>query len=479
MAPSEDQDSQARAQRAPRKGSRVRILGAVLTALSLAGIALGTLLAAPDLRRQVAETPLWCLVCGDVGLTDAIQNIFFFVPLGISLSLLGLRWRRAVLIGALVAVTVELLQLFVVAGRDASLSDLITNTLGTALGAGALEAIRASGFPAPTAARRLLLSTVGAVAALWALGAWLLAPDVGSEPWIAVIKPSVTDHTTYPGPVDSVLVGGEAVRGTTVLSRGVVEEYARTTLTVALRMAAPGPRQHGALLLVGRSGEGWSGPPRAGGAPLPDDAQLVIGRTYARSGPDRPSPDHLSPTRWREPGDRRQLLVAATQSGSAKVTFRIRASRLRLQPLRFYAARAFVAPAGAPISLDITRTRRDVRISGQVGDLSYQSQQELGPQWLLALVSPIPGWAGPEWTAMAFLWVAGGFGVAGLAAARAQASGARSGRLAPGAWAPILALAIWMSVVNLIAGYPAVPVVGWVMCALGVAGGALIGRRKE
>ncbi len=450
-----------------------RSLGALLTALTLAGIALGTLFPAPHLSPAAALTPFWCLVCGDVGLTDVIQNIFFFVPLGISLALLGLRWRRATLIGALVAVTVELLQLFFVVGRDASLSDLITNALGTALGAGILEAIRASGFPSPTAARRLLLSTVAGLAALWALGAWLMAPDAGAEPWVAVIKPSVPDHTTYPGDVDSVLVGGEVVRDTTVLTTGVVEKYARATLIVALRMPAPGPRQHGAIVLVESLGEDRSGPPRTGGALPPDDAQLVVGRTYARSGPDRSSPDgrsHAEPLR--------RLLVAATRSGSAKVTFRIRASRFRLQPLRFYAARAFVAPVESPISLDFTRTRRDVRLAGRAGDTPYESHQELGPHWLLALVSPIPGWAGWEWTAIAFVWVAAGFGVAGWAAARAQASGVRSGRLAPGAWAPILALAIWMSVVNLIAGYPAVPIVGWVMCALGLCAGLWFGRRR-
>ena len=36
----------------------------------------------------------WCLVCDGLWLTDAISNIVLFVPLGVSLSLLGVTWTR-------------------------------------------------------------------------------------------------------------------------------------------------------------------------------------------------------------------------------------------------------------------------------------------------------------------------------------------------------------------------------------------------
>ncbi|HET7241044.1 MAG TPA: VanZ family protein, partial [Gemmatimonadales bacterium] len=61
---------------------------------------------------------------------DVFLNLLLFVPLGAGLRLAGWRWRSVVLGAALVSFTVELLQYTVVTGRDASLSDLLTNTTG-------------------------------------------------------------------------------------------------------------------------------------------------------------------------------------------------------------------------------------------------------------------------------------------------------------------------------------------------------------
>src|SRR5918998_1555401 len=99
--------------------------------LSLAGflfIAATTLVPLPQQSAASQITPLWCLVCGDYGGVDVINNILLFIPFAFGLRLLGLRSQLVVAAGALLSLGIELLQWWVIPGRDASLSDLLTNT---------------------------------------------------------------------------------------------------------------------------------------------------------------------------------------------------------------------------------------------------------------------------------------------------------------------------------------------------------------
>ena len=76
---------------------------------------------------------------------DAVVNIAGFVPFGLVTCLCLRFWTgwsisrcvlMTILVGAFVSLVIELLQVFL-ATRDSSLADLVTNILGTALGAGA------------------------------------------------------------------------------------------------------------------------------------------------------------------------------------------------------------------------------------------------------------------------------------------------------------------------------------------------------
>ena len=107
---------------------------------------------------------------------DVFLNLLLFVPLGAGLRLAGWRWRAVVAGAALVSFTVELLQYTVVTGRDASLSDLLTNTAGAAAAAALAARWRALALPSSRAAARLFLGWslfwVGALAAT----VWLQDP---------------------------------------------------------------------------------------------------------------------------------------------------------------------------------------------------------------------------------------------------------------------------------------------------------------
>jgi glycopeptide antibiotics resistance protein len=65
--------------------------------------------------------------------TNAIGNIFLFLPFGAGLCLLGLRRRRTVLTAFCLSVAIELTQLFI-PGRTTSSDDVLCNTLGALVG---------------------------------------------------------------------------------------------------------------------------------------------------------------------------------------------------------------------------------------------------------------------------------------------------------------------------------------------------------
>ncbi|MGH7318994.1 MAG: VanZ family protein, partial [Candidatus Rokuibacteriota bacterium] len=106
--------------------------GATVTALAMAVILIGTLW---PMTPRGEPVPFFCLLCGEHGLADWILNVALFVPLGVGLVIAGLRPATAVGIGLATTIGVEALQVNVVAGRDTSLSDILSNTLGTLVGA--------------------------------------------------------------------------------------------------------------------------------------------------------------------------------------------------------------------------------------------------------------------------------------------------------------------------------------------------------
>jgi hypothetical protein len=134
-----------------------------LTAGALVFVAAETLVPDPENAQLVARTPIWCLVCGDLGLLDVLLNILLFIPLGAGLRLLGRSWRQVTLLGAALSFAIETAQYFAISGRDASLGDLLTNTAGAALGAMLAASWRVWLVPTPRSARLLSL----AAALIW------------------------------------------------------------------------------------------------------------------------------------------------------------------------------------------------------------------------------------------------------------------------------------------------------------------------
>src|SRR2546423_11761821 len=89
-----------------------RRIGLIVILVSLALIAFATLL--PEEGNPV---PSLCIICGTFGGVDAILNVLLFVPLGVGLALVGVRWRHAFLTVALLSMAIETAQLVAIPAR--------------------------------------------------------------------------------------------------------------------------------------------------------------------------------------------------------------------------------------------------------------------------------------------------------------------------------------------------------------------------
>jgi hypothetical protein len=102
-------------------------------AIALGFVAVVTLVPVSHGMRGDA-IPFWCLGCGDYALADAVANVVLFVPLGWTISRASVRPSVGFAVVLTTTVGVEWLQHGFIAGRVASISDILTNALGGAVG---------------------------------------------------------------------------------------------------------------------------------------------------------------------------------------------------------------------------------------------------------------------------------------------------------------------------------------------------------
>lgn len=174
----------------------------------LASIAAVTLRPAPP---ATIPLPVLCLVCGELGGVDVVLNIALFVPLGITLVVAGMTWRRAALVAATLSFGIEAMQFALISGRDASLSDLLTNSLGGAIGAGAAVHWRHILSPPPRPARAASLAAAAVTLGILAATAALLRPAIPPMGLWGQWTPQKLHFEPYSGAVHTFQINGIAV----------------------------------------------------------------------------------------------------------------------------------------------------------------------------------------------------------------------------------------------------------------------------
>lgn len=191
----------------------------LLLGFSLTAIAGFTLVPHPDQAATAALTPWYCLVCGDEGMVDVLLNIALFVPLGLALGLKRVRPPRMLLVGILLSTAIELLQATLVTGRDPSISDVLTNTMGTLAGGVIGRAAPQLWLPTVVRARQLATLTALAWLGVVALSAVGLTDDPANGLVSAVQAPPAPLLERFKGEIIST--GVDATTGAIALTAEV------------------------------------------------------------------------------------------------------------------------------------------------------------------------------------------------------------------------------------------------------------------
>jgi hypothetical protein len=149
------------------------LVGRSLVVASAAAIAFATV--TPRAGSPRPFNPL-CVGCGEFGGVDVVLNILMFLPLGAGLALAGARPLRA--IGGVFAasLTIELLQLFVIPGRDPTIRDVVMNSSGGALGFAIGAHLESLVRPPPRVSVKLLLAWSALLVGVQSVAAYSLVP---------------------------------------------------------------------------------------------------------------------------------------------------------------------------------------------------------------------------------------------------------------------------------------------------------------
>jgi hypothetical protein len=145
----------------------------------------------------------WRLLVGEFDLSDVINNVVLFVPLAVAMRCSGVPAGKTVALCALLSATIEFAQLRVVPGRDASLSDLLSNTLGAVSGVALVRWLPAR----RRSALRGVAAAVLSVAVIAGIGL-LDLPSLPPTAWYGQWTANLGQYAWYRGRVLDAGIGG-------------------------------------------------------------------------------------------------------------------------------------------------------------------------------------------------------------------------------------------------------------------------------
>jgi len=218
----------------------LRRVGLIITIAGLVAIGIATL--SPETGPAIGSH--FCLICGSVGTVDAILNVILFVPLGVGLALGGARGKNALIWVFALSALIETAQLFLISGRDSSVGDVLTNTLGGAFGfaIGRYHALWLR--PSALVARNLALG--------WAT-IWLIIQTISSygftlslphSQYYGQIARELGNFAVFPGTVLSARIGDIPIPNTALDDSRAVERLllARATVAASVVPGEPTPK---------------------------------------------------------------------------------------------------------------------------------------------------------------------------------------------------------------------------------------------
>jgi len=197
-----------------------------------------------------AGLPTFCIFCGPLGGVDFTLNTALFVPLGLGLRWLLGRWTTSVIIGAATTLVIEALQWRFIPGRDASLGDLLANTLGTMLGAWLAVAGLRWVNATSSEARRFAGAFGIAVTLVVTASAWMLQPIQTRYPQWVQWKPERRNLDTFQGRLMEVELNEIPLRPTQILQPyRSIDPVTRSVMVRATLTIPPAPTRRQAIIV--------------------------------------------------------------------------------------------------------------------------------------------------------------------------------------------------------------------------------------
>ncbi|MBV6521906.1 MAG: hypothetical protein MNPFHGCM_02050 [Gemmatimonadaceae bacterium] len=188
---------------APERRGLYVLLGALL-------IAIGWLTLMPVAPSQPLNPA--CILCGDLGGADYIQNVILFAPLGLALGLIFPRQAIGLVLPVLLSLAIELVQWRFIPGRSATLGDLLANSMGGGIGwlTGSFSDFLL--LPHARRARRLAAASGVVLVGLLGIAGRLLQPSVPLLVFFVQWLPNKVGYDVFAGKVDTLEVNGRFLK---------------------------------------------------------------------------------------------------------------------------------------------------------------------------------------------------------------------------------------------------------------------------
>ena len=221
--------------------SQTRRFGFALVVSSLAAIAWLTLRPA-----HAASSPIeshLCVVCGPLAGVDILLNTLLFVPLGVGLRLSGLSLWKAVLICFALSLSIETAQALVVRGRASTLSDILTNTVGGAIGFFSARAAPTSLAPSRKGAASLTAIWGAIWLSIQIVSSYSVSPRLSPSQYHGEIAHYRGGRAGFHGKVDSARIGAIPIPDGAFADSRLIRQLLLNgaPLVAVVRLAEPTP----------------------------------------------------------------------------------------------------------------------------------------------------------------------------------------------------------------------------------------------
>jgi VanZ family protein len=353
--------------------------GAALGVISTALIAVVTLRGETVFGPPPGPT---CYLCEGIQLSDVVRNVVLYLPLGASMTLVGMRARWVTVLALALSVTIEYVQLHL-PGRESSLADVVCNGSGALLGVVAARHWERWLRPSAQLGAWLSLGAAAATAVVVALTGWLVMPAYTSTTWYAGWVPELGHLGVYRGHVQALRIGDVPLPGGRIADTDTARELLRA------------------------------------GAPL--HVSAVMG----------PAPERLAPLVTVHDAERNEMLIVGAEGGDLIYRQRTHGAELGLeQPSIRLPGALSHQRRGTPIEIEVRRTTPDraedgicISINGtercglgysagrgwalffRIRDVAWGGRRLLDGFWIAALCLPVALWWQPRGPGFAALVV--------------------------------------------------------------------------